>query len=117
MHIYIFLNHIMNGTTSLPLKTNSIYPVAVEDLSLHYQPSLSLYLILLMNFFVEYSRQICFYQMINYVVMIWWIETMIQCWEYEVEIQKLMKGHLCYTTRDNDEVKVHHAIVIMPVSN
>ena len=37
---------MMNETTSLPLQTNSIYIVVVEDLDRHYQPSLSMYWIL-----------------------------------------------------------------------
>ena len=41
---------------------------------------------------------------------------MIQCWEYEMEIQTLMKGHFCYTTRDNDEVTLRHDVVVVPVS-
>ena len=65
---------------------------------------------------VEYSHQLGFYQMIHYQVIIWWIEKMIQCWEYEVEIQTLMKGHLCYTTRDNAQVTLRHVVVIVPVS-
>ena len=100
----------------MPLQKHLIYPVVVEDLDLHYKPSLSLYQILTMYFVVEYSRQLGFLQMIHYQVMIWWNETMIQCWEYEVEIQKLMKGHLCYTTRDNAEVSLLHAFVIFMVS-
>ena len=67
-------------------------------------------------FVVEYSCQLGFYQMIHYTVMIWWIETMIQCWEYEVEIKTLMKVHLCYTTSDNDEVTLRHAVVVVPMS-
>ena len=59
----------------------SIYPVVVEYLALHYQPSMSLYWLLLMYFFVEYSCQLGFYKMIHYLVIIWWIETMIQWWE------------------------------------
>ena len=27
-----------------------------------------------------------------------------------------MKGRLCYTTRDNSEVKLQHAVVVVPVS-
>ena len=27
-----------------------------------------------------------------------------------------MKGHLCYTTRDNSEVTLQHAVVVVPVS-
>ena len=45
-----------------------------------------------------------------------WIETMIQCWEQEVEKQTLVKGHLCYTTRDNAEVTLRHAVVVVTVS-
>ena len=41
---------------------------------------------------------------------------MIQCWEKEVDIQTLMKGHLCYTIRDNAEVKLRHTFVVVPVS-
>ena len=37
---------------------------------------------------------------------------MIQCWEYEVEIQKLMKVHSCYTTCDNAEVALQHSVVV-----
>ena len=48
--------------------------------------------------------------------MIWWIETMIQCWEQEVEIQTLMKGHPCYTTRDDAEVTLQHIVVVVLVS-
>ena len=54
--------------------------------------------------------------MIHYPVIIWWIETMIQCWEYEVDIQTLMKGHSCYTNRDNAEVTLWHAVAVVPVS-
>ena len=43
MHVYIYLNQIMNKMISLPLQTHSKYPVVVEDLDLHYKPSLSLY--------------------------------------------------------------------------
>ena len=68
----------MNETASLPLQTHLIYPVVVEDIDLRYQPSLSLYRLLPMYFFAEYPRQISFYQMIRYQVMIWSIETMIQ---------------------------------------
>ena len=106
----------MIETTSLPLQTHSIYHVVVEDLDLHYNPSLSLYWLLLMYLVVEYSHQLGFYQMIHYEVMIWWIETMIQCWEYEVEIQTLMKGHSCYTTRDNSEVTLQNVVFVVPVS-
>ena len=41
---------------------------------------------------------------------------MIQCWKYEVEIQTLVEGHSCYTTRDYDEVTLRHAVVVVPVS-
>ena len=27
-----------------------------------------------------------------------------------------MKGHLCYTTRDNAQVTLQHAVVVVPVS-
>ena len=37
------LNHIMIEMTSLPLQTYSIYHVVVEDIDIHYKPSLSLY--------------------------------------------------------------------------
>ena len=47
--------------------------------------------------------------------MIWFIEAMIQCWEYEVEIQTLMKVRSCYTNRDNSEVTLRHAVVVEPV--
>ena len=100
----------------MPLQKHSIYPVAVEDLYLHYKPSLSLYWILPMYFTVEYSSHIGLYQIIHYQVMIGWIETMVQCWEYEVEIQTLMKGHSCYTTRGNAEVTLRHFVVVVPVS-
>ena len=100
----------------MTLQTYLIYPVAVEDLDLHYNPSLFLYRLLPMYFFVEYSHHIGFYQMINYPLMIWWIETIIQCWEYELEIQTLMKGESCYTTHDNAEVTLRHAVVVVPVS-
>ena len=33
-----------------------------------------------------------------------------------MEIQTLMKGNLCYTTRYNAEVTLRHAVVIVPVS-
>ena len=33
-----------------------------------------------------------------------------------MEIQTLMKGHLCYTTRDNTEVTLRHDVVVVPVS-
>ena len=39
MLVYINLNQMMNETTSLPLQTNSINPVVMEDLALHYLPS------------------------------------------------------------------------------
>ena len=107
---------MMIQTTSLSLQTHFIYHVVVEDLDLHYKPSLSLYWLLPMQLVVEYSRQIGFYQMIHYQVMIWWIETMIQCWEQEVEIQTLMKVHVCYTTRDNAEVTLRHVVVVVPLS-
>ena len=92
-----------------------MYHVVVEDLALSYQPSLYMYWILPMCFVVEQSFQIGLYQMIYYPMMIWWIETMIQCWEQEVVIQTLMKIHFCYTNRDNYEVKLQHAIVVVPV--
>ena len=41
---------------------------------------------------------------------------MIQCWEQEVEIQTLMKGYSCYTTRDKAEVTLCNAVVVVPVS-
>ena len=68
------------------------------------------------QFVVEYQRQLGFYQMIHHPVMIWSIETMIKCWEQEVEIQTLMKGHSCYTTRNNYEVTLRHAVVSVFVS-
>ena len=34
-----------------------------------------------------------------------------------MEIQTLMKGHLCYTTSDNAEVTLRHDVVVLPVSN
>ena len=70
MHVYIYLNHMMNKTTSLLLQTHSIYPVVVEDLALHYNPSLFLYWLLLMQLVVEYLHQLGLYQMIYYQVMI-----------------------------------------------
>ena len=33
-HVYIYLNQRTNDTTSLPLQTHLIYPVAVEDIDL-----------------------------------------------------------------------------------
>ena len=33
-----------------------------------------------------------------------------------MEIQTLMKGNLCYTTRDNAEVTLRHVFVVVPVS-
>ena len=33
-----------------------------------------------------------------------------------MDIQTLMKGHSCYTTRDNSEVTLWHDVVIVPVS-
>ena len=33
-----------------------------------------------------------------------------------MEIQKLMKVHLCYTTRYNAEVTLRHYVVVVPVS-
>ena len=54
--------------------------------------------------------------MIHYQVMIWCIETIIQCWEQEVEKQTLMKGHQCYKTPDNSEVTLRHAVVVVSVS-
>ena len=68
-----------------------------------------------MDLVVEYSCQIGFYQMIQYPVMVCLIKTMIKCWEWLVEIQKFMKGHLCYTTRDNAEVTLRHDVFVMPV--
>ena len=106
----------MIETTSMLLQTDSIYPVVVDDLYLHYNPSLSLYWILPVYLVVEYSHQLGFYQMIHYQVMIWWIETMIQFWEYDVEIQTLMKGHLCYTTRDGAKVTLQNDVVVVLVS-
>ena len=72
---------MMNEMTSFTLQTNPIYPVVVDDPDLHNQQSLSLYWLPTMYFLVEYSRQIGLYQIIHYPVMIWWIETMIKCWE------------------------------------
>ena len=46
MHVYIYLNQMINKTTSLPLQTNLIYSVVVEDLDLHYKPSLFMYWLL-----------------------------------------------------------------------
>ena len=46
MHVYIYLNQMMNRKTSLPLQTHYIYPVVMEDLAIHYRPLLSLYLLL-----------------------------------------------------------------------
>ena len=43
------------------------------------------------------------------------VETMVQYWEYEVEIQTLMKDHLFYKTCDNSEVILRHAVVIVLV--
>ena len=106
----------MIDTTSQPLQTHSIYPVVVEYLYLHYQPFLSLYQLLLMYLVVEYSHQLGFYQMIHYEVKIWWIEKMVQCWEYEVEKQTLSEGHSCYTTRDNAQLILQHVVLIVPVS-
>ena len=40
MHVYIYLNKMMNKTTILTLQTHSIYPVVVEDLDLCYKPSI-----------------------------------------------------------------------------
>ena len=34
-----------------------------------------------------------------------------------MEIQILMKGHPCYTTRDNAEVTLWHSVVVVTVSN
>ena len=50
------------------------------------------------------------------IMIHWCIEKMIQYWELEVEIQTLMKGHLCYTTRDNAELTLPHAISVVSVS-
>ena len=116
MHVSIYLNHIYIETTNLLMKTHSIYPVAVENIEFHYKPSLSLYRLLLMQLDVKYSCQLSFYQMIRYQVMIWCIETMIKCWEQDVDIQILMKCHSCYKTRDNAEVTLRHAVVVVPVS-
>ena len=33
-----------------------------------------------------------------------------------MEIQTLMKGHSCYTTRDNAEVTLQHVVAVVPVS-
>ena len=65
----------------LPMKTHSIYPMAVEDLDIHYKPSLSLYRLIPMYLVVEYSRQLGFYQIIHYPVIILLVDTMIQCLE------------------------------------
>ena len=65
---------------------------------------------------VDYYHQLGLYQMIHYQVMIWWIEKMIQCWEYEVEKQTFMKGHSCYKTRDNAQVTLQHVVVVVTVS-
>ena len=116
VHIHIQLNQMMNETPILPLQTHSIYPVVVEDIALHFHPSLSMYRLLTMQFVVEFSHQICFYQMIHYPVMILLIETIIQCWEQEVEIQTLMKGRPCYTNFDNSEVTLWSSVVVVPVS-
>ena len=59
----------MIETTSLTIQTHSIYHVVVEDLDLHYKPSLSMYWLLPMQFVVGYSRQFGFYHMIHYQVM------------------------------------------------
>ena len=48
--------------------------------------------------------------------MIWLIETMTQCLEYDVEIKTLIKGHLCYTTHDNTELTLRHAVFVVPMS-
>ena len=69
-----------------------------------------------MQFVVEYSRHIGFYRIIHYQVMIQWIETMIKCWEYDVEIQTLMNCHSCYKTCDNAKVTLQHAVDVVPVS-
>ena len=34
-----------------------------------------------------------------------------------MEKQTLMKGHSCYTTRDNYEVTLRNVVVVVPVSN
>ena len=116
MHIYIQLNQMINETKSLLLQSHSVYNVVVEDIYLHYNSSLSLYWMLLMQFVFEYSRQIGFYKMIHYQVMIWWIEIMIKYWELEVQIQTFMKGHFCYTNCDNAEVTLRNSVVVVPVS-
>ena len=33
-----------------------------------------------------------------------------------MEIQTFMKGHSCYTTRDNAELILRHVVVVVPVS-
>ena len=43
---------------------------------------------------------------------IWLIETMIQCWEKEVEIKTFMKCRSFYTTHDNAEVKFCNTVVV-----
>ena len=43
MHVYIYLNQMMNDTTILPLQTHYIYPVVKKDLAIHYHPSMYLY--------------------------------------------------------------------------
>ena len=53
----------------------------MEDLDLHCQPSMYLYRLLPMWFVVEYSRHLGLYQMTHEPVIIWLIETIIQCWE------------------------------------
>ena len=106
----------MNEATSILLLTHSIYPVVLEDLYLHLKPSLSMDRLLLMYFVVEYSRQLGLFQMIHYPVMIRWIDAIIQCWQYEVEIQTLIKNNSVYTTRDNAEVELHDAVSFVLVS-
>ena len=54
--------------------------------------------------------------MIHYLVMIWWNETIIQCWEQEVEIQTVMKSYYFYKNRDNAEATLRNDVVVVPVS-
>ena len=88
----------------------------IESFSQSNISSLSMYWILPMQLVVDYSHQLGFYQMIHHQVIIWWIEKMVKYWEQEVEKQTLMKGHSCYTTRDNAQVTLQHVIFAVLVS-
>ena len=48
-HVRLYLANQMMIETKIPkMKTHSIYPVAVEDLDIHYKPSMPLFWLILM---------------------------------------------------------------------